>query len=109
MPSKTNIIRLWISAAIGELFDKGYLLNDLDWDVKGNKYTLRIRGADSRPMVAVGIITFTGISDNVVLTNAVTGQKTSIKIDVESDKNQSDFLNNICNFAQQLREEAAYK
>ncbi len=48
----------YASVAIGSLSDNGYLLNDLDWDVKGQKYTLRIRGADRQPMVGVGVTTF---------------------------------------------------
>ena len=37
MASRTDIIRSWISGAIAELFAKEYLLDNLDWDVKGYK------------------------------------------------------------------------
>lgn len=109
MASKTESFRASISTAIDVLFKKGYLLNNLDWDIKGNKYTLRIRGADRRPMVGVGLITFNGTSGNVSLINAVTGQKTSLKVDFQSDEGIRAYLDSVLCFAQQLREEAAYK
>ena len=109
MASKTSIIRLWISAAITELFAQEYLLDNLDWDVKGNKYTLRIRGADRRPMVGVGLITFYGTSGSISLINAVTGHRETMKADVESKESKKVFLNNVSDFAKRLRDEAAYK
>ena len=107
MSSKTDIIHSYIAAAISELFAKEYLLDNLDWDIQGNKYTLRIRGADSRPMVAVGLITWT--SAGITLINAVTGKKDSLKVDVESKDSKQDILRSVSDFAEQLREEAAYK
>ena len=109
MASRTDIIRSWISGAIAELFAKEYLLDNLDWDVKGNKYTLRIRGADRRPMVAVGLITFSGTSDRISFINAVTGQKESLKVDVEDNDSKQIFLKNVSDFAKRLRDEGAYK
>ena len=109
MASKTSIIRSWIFAAITELFEQEYLLDSLDWDVKGNKYTLRIRGADRRPMVGVGLITFSGTSGNISFINAVTGHRETMKADVESKESKQVFLNNVFDFAKQLRDEAAYK
>lgn len=109
MASKTESFRASISTAIGELFKEGYLLDNLDWDIKGNKYTLRIRGADRRPMVGVGLITFHGTSGNVSLTDAVTGQETSLKVDFQSNEGMRAYLDGVLCFAQQLRKEAAYK
>ena len=109
MASRTDIIRSWISGAIEELFAKEYLLDNLDWDVKGNKYTLRIRGADRSPMVAVGLIIFSGTSDRISFINAVTGQKESLKVDVEDKDSKQFFLKNISDFAKRLRDEEAYK
>ena len=109
MASKTDSIRSWIAVAIEELFAKKYLLNDLDWDVKGNKYTLRIRGADRRPMVAVGLITFFGQTGNISLINAVTGEKESLKVDVGNKESHQVFLKKVLAFAKRLRDEEAYQ
>lgn len=110
MATKTNIFHHFASAAISELFDKGYLLDDLDWDVKAQKYTLRIRGVDRRPMVAVGLITFSLKNNKIIVADAVTGEKNNFEIlEVNSKSNLDDFLKFICEWAQKLRENAAYK
>ncbi len=110
MATKTSIFHRLASSAIAELFDKGYLLDDLDWDVKGQKYTLRIRGADRRPMTAVGLITFSLKSSKVIVIDAVTGEKSEFKIIKTGDRiNADEFLVFICGWAQELRETAAYK
>ena len=108
MASRTDIIRSWITVAIEELFAKEYLLDDLDQDVKGNKYTLRIRGADRRPMVAVGLITFSGTSGRISFINAVTGHRETMRADVENKESKQVFLNNVSDFAKRLRDEGAY-
>ncbi len=108
MATKTSIYHRLASLAIVELSEKGYLLDDLDWDVKSQKYTLRIRGADRKPMVAVGLITFSLKNNRIVAVDAVTGEKSNFEI-LESDRNTADFLQFACAWAEKLREEAAYK
>ena len=107
MATKTNAFHQFAAIAIEELFDKGYLLNPLDWDVKAQKYTLRIRGADQRPMVAVGLITFSARNNKIVVYDAVTGEKDEFE-GVEST-NRNAFLAFICAWAQKLRDVSAYK
>jgi len=110
MATKTSRFHLLASVAIVELSDKGYLLDDLDWDVKGQKYTLRIRGTDRRPMTAVGLITFSLKSNKIIVIDAVTGEKGEFEIlETDGNSNTDDFLLFICNWAQKLRETAAYK
>ena len=110
MSTKTNIFHRFSSLAISELFDKGYLLNDLDWDVKAQKYTLRIRGADRKPMVAVGLITFSAKKYKIIVIDAVTHEKSEFEIvEANGQINKDDFLCFICDWAQRLRETAAYK
>ena len=105
-----KIFHKYASLAIGSLSDNGYLLDDLDWDVKGQKYTLRIRGADRQPMVGVGVITFRGKENTIVLTDAVTGKQSFFRMPEKSDKdNLDEFLHRILEFSQMLREEAAYR
>ncbi len=93
------------SVAIGALSDGGYLLDPLDWDVKGQKYTLRIRGANREPMVAVGLITFRRKDGAIVLTDAVTGTQAAFPLKENAAAAFSSFS---LEFAQRLREEAAY-
>jgi len=83
------------------------LLNPLDRDVKAQKYTLRIRGADQRPMVAVGLITFSARNNKIVVCDAVTGKKD--EVEGVDRTNKDSFLVFICAWAQTLRETAAYK
>ena len=110
MSSMYNIYEQFASVAIGKLMEREYLLDDLDWDVKGGKYTLRIRGADRSPMVAVGLLTFRRKDNMIVAINAVTGEKTEFSlIAVVCQSNIEDFLDFICEYAQKLREEAAYR
>lgn len=107
MATKTNVFHQFAAMAIGELFDKGYLLNPLDWDVKSQKYTLRIRGADRKPMVAVGLITASLKSDKIIVFDAVTGEKDEFEgID---GTNKDSFLAFICAWAQKLRDASAYR
>lgn len=107
MATKTQVFHQFAAAAIGELSDKGYLLDPLDWDVKAQKYTLRIRGEDRRPMVAVGLITFFAKSNKIVVYDAVTGEKDEFE-GLET-ANKDAFLTFVCTWAQKLRETAAYK
>ena len=107
MATKTNAFHQFAAVAIGELEDKGYLLNPLDWDVKSQKYTLRIRGADRRPMIAVGLITFSAKSNKIIVYDAITGEKD--EFDGLETTNKDAFLTFICAWAQRLRETAAYK
>lgn len=107
MATKTAVFHQLTSLAISELSDKGYLLDTLDWDVKSQKYTLRIRGADRRPMVAVGLITFSAKNNKIVVYDAVTGEKDEFEgID---GTNKDAFLAFICAWAQKLRDVSAYK
>ena len=110
MATKTNVFHQLSSLAISELFDKGYLLNGLDWDVKAQKYTLRIRGADRKPMVAVGLITFSLKNNTIIVIDAVTGEKSEFElIEMNGQSNTDNFISFICDWAQKLRETAAYK
>ena len=110
MATKTNIFHQLSALAINELFDKGYLLNDLDWDVKAQKYTLRIRGADRKPMVAVGLITFSLKNNTIIVIDAVTHEKSKFElIEMSGQINTDSFISFICDWAQKLRETAAYK
>ena len=107
MATKTAVFHQLASLAISELSDKGYLLDPLDWDVKAQKYTLRIRGADQRPMVAVGLITFSARNNKIVVYDAVTGEKDEFEgID---GTNKDSFLAFICAWAQKLRDASAYR
>ena len=106
MTTKSAVFHQLASLAISELSDKGYLLNPLDWDVKAQKYTLRIRGTDHRPMVAVGLITFSARKNKIVVYDAVTGEKDEFEgID---GTNKDAFLAFICAWAQKLRDVSAY-
>lgn len=107
MATKTAVFHQLASFAISELSDKGYLLNPLDWDVKAQKYTLRIRGIDQKPMVAVGLITFSARNNKIVVYDAVTGEKDEFE-SVEST-NRNAFLDFICAWAQKLRDTSAYR
>lgn len=110
MATITDIFHQFASAAIGELFEKGYLLDNLDWDVKAQKYTLRIRGAERQPMVAVGLITFSSKNNKIIVIDAVTQTKSDFEIVILNGKNNiEDFLKFICNWAQELRTISAYK
>ena len=107
MATKTAVFHQLAFLAISELSEKGYLLDTLDWDVKSQKYTLRIRGADQRPMVAVGLITFSAKNNKIVVYDAVTGEKDEFEgID---GTNKDAFLAFICAWAQKLRDVSAYK
>lgn len=110
MATNTHIFHQLSSLAISELFDKGYLINDLDWDVKAQKYTLRIRGADRKPMVAVGLITFSLKNNTIIVIDAVTHEKSEFEIiEINGQSNTDVFISFICDWAQKLRETAAYK
>ena len=108
MASMYDIYKQFSSVAISKLMEREYLLDDLDWDVKSGKYTLRIRGADRSPMVAVGLLTFRRKDNMIVAINAVTGEKTEFQLVADGGQNNiEDFLGFICDYAQKLREEAA--
>lgn len=107
MATKSAVFHQLASLAISELSDKGYLLNSLDWDVKAQKYTLRIRGADHRPMVAVGLITFSAKNNKIVVYDAVTGEKD--EFEGVDRTNKDAFLAFICAWAQKLRDASAYR
>lgn len=107
MATKANVYHQLASAAIGELSDKGYLLDPLDWDVKSQKYTLRIRGADRKPMVAVGLITTSLKNDKVIVFDAVTGEKD--EFEGMETSNREAFMSFICAWAQKLRDVSAYR
>lgn len=107
MATKTNVFHQFAAVAISELFDKEYLLNPLDWDVKAQKYTLRIRGEDRRPMVAVGLITFSARNNKIVVYDAVTGEKD--EFEGVDRTNKDSFLAFICAWAQKLRDVSAYR
>ena len=81
MASKSAAMRFLIQGSIGELFKKGYLESHLDWDVKGKKFTIRVR--DNNGRTVVGLITYCEIAETIVLTDTLTGQKTSYKIDFD--------------------------
>ena len=107
-----DIYDMYASAAIDGLTEKEYLMNSLDWDINetDHKYTLRIRGADHRPMVAVGLITFRQKDTMIILINAVTGEHTQFQMKLNNDKNNLDeFVEFMLTYAQKLQEEAAYK
>lgn len=107
MATKSAIFHQLASLAISELSNKGYLLDPLDWDVKAQKYTLRIRGADQRPMVAVGLITFSARNNKIVVYDAVTGEKD--EFEGVDGTNKDSFLAFICAWAQKLRDASAYR
>lgn len=116
MPSKSAAMRLLIQGSIVELFKKGYLESNLDWDVKGKKFTIRVR--NSKGETSVGLITYCEIPETIVLTDNLTGQKTSYKIDFDRlfdriHEHETEiidgFINAVCDFAQQLREESTGK
>ena len=107
MATKTQIFHQLAAVAIGALTDKEYLLNPLDWDVKAQKYTLRIRGADHTPMVAVGLITFSARNNKIVVYDAVTGEKD--EFEGVDRTNKDSFLAFICAWAQKLRDVSAYR
>lgn len=109
MATLSDIFNQYASVAICELTEKGFLLDTLDWDKKGQKYTLRIRGADRKPMVGVGLITFQNWKHTITLIDAVKGSETKFQFDPDNKENKSDFLNCVLIFAKQLREEASYK
>ncbi len=96
-------------------FKRGYLESHPDWDVKGKKFTIRVR--DNNGGTAVGLITYCEIPETIVLTDTLTGQKTSYKIDFDrlfdGSKNEIEIIDNfidaVCDFAQQLREESTDK
>ena len=107
MATKSDVFHQLAAVAIGALEEKGYLLNPLDWDVKAQKYTLRIRGIDQKPMVAVGLITFSARNNKIIVYDAVTGEKDEF-VSIETT-NTDAYLAFICAWAQRLRETAAYK
>ena len=116
MPSKGAAMRFLIQGSIVELFKKGYLESNLDWDVKGKKFTIRVRNNKSE--TSVGLITYCEIPETIVLTDNLTGQKTSYKIDFDRlfdriHEHETEiidgFINAVCDFAQQLREESTGK
>ena len=110
MASMYDIYKQFANAAIYRLMEHEYLLDDLDWDVKSGKYTLRIRGEDRRPMVAVGLLTFRRKDNMIIAVNAVTGEQTEFQIVSDNGKNNcEEFLDFICEYASKLRDEAAYK
>jgi hypothetical protein len=116
MPSKGAAMRFLIQGSIVELFKKGYLESNLDWDVKGKKFTIRVR--NNKGETSVGLITYCEIPETIVLTDNLTGQKTSYKIDFDRlfdriHEHETEiidgFINAVCDFAQQLREESESK
>ena len=116
MPSKGAAMRFLIQGSIVELFKKGYLESNLDWDVKGKKFTIRVR--NNKGETSVGLITYCEIPETIVLTDNLTGQKTSYKIDFDRlfdriHEHETEiidgFINAVCDFAQQLREESKSK
>ena len=116
MASKSAAMRFLIHGSIGELFKKGYLESHLDWDVKGKKFTIRVR--NNKGETSVGLITYCEIAETIVLTDTLTGQKTSYKIDFDRlfdriHEHETEiidgFINAVCDFAQQLREESTRK
>lgn len=110
MASTYDIYKQFANVSISKLMEREYLLDDLDWDVKSGKYTLRIRGADRKPMVAVVLLTFRRRDNMIVAINAVTGEKTKFQlIAVGGQSNIEDFLDFICEYAQKLREKASYR
>lgn len=110
MATKTNIFHHLSALAIKELFEEGYLLNELDWDVKAQKYTLRIRSKDGAPMVAVGLITFSAKSNKIIVIDAVTNEKSAfVIVETDGQSNTDEFIRFMGDWAQKLRETAAYK
>ena len=114
MPSKSAAMRFLISVSIATLMNKGYLQGHPDWDVKGRKYTIRVN--DSNGGTAAGLITYCEIPGTIVLTDTLTGKKTTYKIDFERlfERNNEteiieNFQNAVCDFAQRLREESTGK
>ena len=67
MAAEYDIYKQVIHSSIDLLMQKGYLSHDLDWDVKGGKFTLRIRGVNFEPMAAVALITFNRWRNTIVL------------------------------------------
>ena len=110
MASTYDLYKLFASVAISKLMEQEYLLDDLDWDVKNGKYTLRIHGADRKPVVAVGILTFRNKDNMIVAADAVTNEQTEFQlISNDGKNNKEDFLNFICEYAQKMREYAAHQ
>ena len=116
MASKSAAMRFLIQGSIVELFKKGYLESNLDWDVKGKKFTIRVR--NNKGETSVGLITYCEIPETIVLTDTLTGQKTSYKIDFDRlfdriHEHETEiidgFINAVCDFARQLREESTGK
>lgn len=109
MATDVNVFGTYAASAISELFEKEYLLDNLDWDGRGQKYTLRIRGADRKPMVGVGLIVYKKRGNMIMLIDAVKKNETAFQIDRSKNDNMNGFLNCVLSFAQRLREEASYQ
>lgn len=109
MAAEYDIYKQVIHSSIDLLMQKGYLSHDLDWDVKGGKFTLRIRGVNFEPMAAVALITFNRWRNTIVLFNAVTDDRSEYPLICDGKKVDKDgFLKFIIEYAKKLNEESAY-
>lgn len=110
MAKPVDVFQVYVSGAIASLFDKGYLLHPLDYDVREpSYYILRIRGAERQPMVGVGSVTYNARKSTITLSDCVTNLKTVLPFIPDDKNNYNEFLQCIFAFAQQLREEASYQ
>lgn len=109
MASMYDVYKQFANVAISKLMEKEFLLDDLDWDMKSGKYTLRIRGANHGPVVAVGLLTFRRRDNRIVVINAVTGEQEEFQLVVDGKSNIEEFSDFIYEYAQKLRDETAYR
>lgn len=108
MAFETDVYRLYACGAISKLLEKNYLRDHWDWDVKGQKYTLRIQRQGAKPntdsCVDLLLIIYRSKDKTIVLISNNTGEKTEFQINRTNKGNLNDFYDVICDFAQKIRD-----
>ena len=76
---------------------KGFIRNDLDWDVNRGKFTLRLFGVDNTPLKIL-IIQFRRKDSVIIISDAITHEKVEFHIVFEDVKNKGEFHNFIMDY-----------
>lgn len=85
-----NCYQHYVYTAIHLLTEKGFIRNDLDWDVNRGKFTLRLFGVDNTPLKVI-IIWFRRKDGVIVVSDAKTHENTEFHIAFEDVKNKDEF------------------
>lgn len=103
MATVYNYYIMYASCAINVLREKGYIENELDWDINRGKYTLRIKRNETETP-SVFLITFRRKDETIVIIRTEDHSQRTFKIDMNSvHRNIEEFSDCLLRYVTELQ------